>query len=514
MTTFLKINYLIMIFSLISCTNNESSGGSRTATTPIVPVASQSISIGAKNFNEGYLLSEILAQLFESNGFQVKRNYNLGGTLICFEALKNGEIDIYPEYTGTISEQILQSDSTYSLLDLQEKMLEKFGLEISEPYGFNNTYALAVKKSIALKYNLQKISDLRAKPLLRFAFSYEFLKRKDGWQNLANAYQLPQTPVGIEHGLSYQGIEQNKIDLIDIYSTDGEIPRYDLEILEDDQSFFPDYMAVVLFTSDLPPKAKGLIQKLNGVIDEKKMQEMNARVVFNQESYEKVAKSFLKSINLFSGDVNEDRNDLLEILDKTLVHLQLTGIALFIAIILAIPLGILIYRYSVIAKPLLYFVGLLQTIPSIALLALMIPFFGIGVFPAIVALLLYALLPILRNTATALFSIDPLLKKVATGIGLTPWQRLRLIEIPLSTPTIFAGIKTAAIISIGTATLAAFIGAGGLGEFIVTGLSLNNTTMILRGAIPAAILAIIVEILFEVIEKIFVPKHLQQKIGK
>jgi len=177
------------------------------------------------------------------------------------------------------------------------------------------------------------------------------------------------------------------------------------------------------------------------------------------------------------------------------------------------PLGVLIYRYSAAAKPILYFTGLLQTIPSIALLALMIPLFGIGVFPAIVALFLYALLPILRNTATALFSIDPLLKKVATGIGLTRWQRLRLIEIPLSTPTIFAGIKTAAVISIGTATLAAFIGAGGLGEFIVTGLALNNTSMILKGAIPAAILAIFVEFIFEIIEKMFVPKHLQQKIG-
>ena len=117
--------------------------------------------------------------------------------------------------------------------------------------------------------------------------------------------------------------------------------------------------------------------------------------------------------------------------------------------------------------------------------------------PSIIALFLYALLPILRNTTIALFSIDPLLKKVARGIGLTPWQRLRYVEIPLSTPT-----------------LAAFIGAGGLGEFIVTGLSLNNTTMILKGAIPAAILAILVEILFEFLERIFVPRHLQQKVGK
>jgi osmoprotectant transport system permease protein len=187
---------------------------------------------------------------------------------------------------------------------------------------------------------------------------------------------------------------------------------------------------------------------------------------------------------------------------------------LIIAIIIAVPIGVLIYFYSSISRPVLYFTGLLQTIPSIALLALMIPLFGIGIVPAIVALFLYALLPILRNTAIGLFSIDPLLKKVATGIGLTRWQRLRYVEIPLAMPTVFAGIKTAAVINIGTATLAAFIGAGGLGEFIVTGLALNNTELILKGAIPAAILAIIVEFVFELIEKFYIPKHLQQKIGK
>jgi osmoprotectant transport system permease protein len=514
MTSFLKIIFYMMLISLFPYTINKCRGGSRTASTPVTPQADKTISIGAKNFNEGYLLSEILAQLFESNGFQIDRKYNLGGTLICFEALKNGEIDIYPEYTGTISEQILQSDLTFTLEELRKHMGEHYGLKISQPYGFNNTYALAVTKKTAEQYGLQRISDLRSHPELRFAFSYEFIERKDGWQNLAAAYNLPQSPVGIEHGLSYQAIEKNKVDLIDIYSTDGEVLRYDLKILEDDRKFFPIYLAVALYRSTLPVEAVRLVGKLNNVIDEEKMQKFNARVVFDEEPYEQVAKSFLKSINLFSGNEKNNQNYYLDILDKTLVHLQLTGIALFAAILLAIPLGILIYHYSAVAKPILYLAGLLQTIPSIALLALMIPLFGIGVLPAIIALFLYALLPILRNTATALFSIDPLLKKVATGIGLTSWQRLRFIEFPLSTPTIFAGIKTAAIISIGTATLAAFIGAGGLGEFIVTGLALNNASMILKGAIPAAVLAILVEFLFEMIEKWFVPKHLQQKIGK
>lgn len=475
---------------------------------------SQTIAIGAKNFNEGYLLSEIIAQLFEANSYQVERKYNLGGTLVCFNALNNGEIDLYPEYTGTIAEQILKSGKRLSFSALASKMKKEFDIYVSKPYGFNNTYALAVKKETAQKYNLQKISDLQNHAQLRFAFSYEFLKREDGWKNLSQKYQLPQTVVGVEHGLSYQALEKGRIDLTDIYSTDGEISRYDLLILDDDLNFFPEYKAVILYRSTISKQGITWIDQLAGKISEKKMQELNARVVFDRDTYAVVAQSFLKSINLIDETDEQKDNAFGEILAKTWIHLQLTTIALIAAMLVALPLGILIYHYSVVARPILYLTGLLQTVPSIALLALMIPLFGIGVIPAIIALFLYALLPILRNTTIALFSIDPLIKKVATGIGLNRWQRLRYIELPLSTPTIFAGIKTAAVISIGTATLAAFIGAGGLGEFIVTGLTLNDTAMILKGAIPAALLAICVEFFFELIENIFVPKHLQQKIGK
>ncbi|HMQ99633.1 MAG TPA: ABC transporter permease, partial [Ignavibacteria bacterium] len=141
----------------------------------------------------------------------------------------------------------------------------------------------------------------------------------------------------------------------------------------------------------------------------------------------------------------------------------------------------------------------------------MIPLFGIGIVPAVAALFLYALLPILRNTVTGIYSVDPVIKKVASGMGLTAWQKLKFVEIPMAMPAIFAGVKTAAVINIGTATLAAFIGAGGLGEFIVTGLALNDTSLILKGAIPAACLAILVEFLFEILERLLIPKHLKQK---
>jgi len=478
-------------------------------------IFSQTIHVGAKHFNESYILGEMISQMLEDGGFKVERNFNLGGTLVCFDALRNHEIDIYPEYTGTLTEAILKLDSQITPEALDKKLKVEYGLEISKPYGFNNTYAFVVKKETAEKFNLKTISDLRDHPDLKIALSYEFLKRKDGWGNLSAAYGLKNKAVGIEHGLAYQALDEGKIDLTDAYSTDGEIVKYGLVTLKDDKNFFPKYYAVSFYSANLNPKAKQIISKLDGKIDESQMQAMNSRVLYEKKSFAEVASEFLSKNSLLENKTEiKQTSAIAEILSKTLTHLKITFIALILAILISIPLGILIYIYSSASRPVLYFTGLLQTIPSIALLALMIPLFGIGVVPAIVALFLYALLPILRNTAIGLFSIDPLLKKVATGIGLTRWQRLRYIEIPLTMPTIFAGIKTAAVINIGTATLAAFIGAGGLGEFIVTGLALNNTEMILKGAIPAALLAIIVEFLFELAEKFYIPKHLQQKLGK
>jgi glycine betaine/choline ABC-type transport system substrate-binding protein/ABC-type proline/glycine betaine transport system permease subunit len=476
---------------------------------------SQTLQVGAKHFNEGYILSEIISQLLEDEGYSVSRNFSLGGTLICFDALKNDAIDIYPEYTGTINDEILKLDRRYNQQELNETLQQKFNLEISEPYGFNNTYALTVKKFAAEKYGLARISDLQSHPDIKMALSYEFLKRKDGWENLARTYNLKNTPVGIEHGLAYQALDDMKIDLTDAYSTDGEIVKYDLVTLEDDKNFFPKYFAVSFYHSGLDKKAKDKLNKLTSQINEHEMQSMNYKVLFEKKTFAEVASEFLRSKNLIRSETELKTSSVFaDIVSKTLTHLKITFIALALALLIALPLGILIYLHSSIARPVLYFTGLLQTIPSIALLALMIPLFGIGVVPAIVALFLYALLPILRNTAIGLFSVDPLLKKVATGMGLTQWQRLRYVEVPLAMPTIFAGIKTAAVINIGTATLAAFIGAGGLGEFIVTGLALNNTDIILRGAIPAALLAILVEFVFEVLEKVYVPKHLQQKLSR
>jgi osmoprotectant transport system permease protein len=470
----------------------------------------QTYRVGAKHFNENYILAEMLAQLIESEGFSVDRKFNLGGTAVCFEALRGGDIDVYPEYTGSLAEEILKSPEKLDHNQLNQKLKSEVGMEISPSFGFNNTYAMAIKPKVAASKNLNSISDLQNAEGVSVAFSYEFLKRKDGWDNLKNAYQLSLNPVGIEHGLAYQAIANGRIDLTDAYSTDGEIERYDLQLLEDNLNFFPSYHAVAVYNLNLDSSIKALVSKLDGMISENEMRAMNAQVLYQDKTFYEVARSFLIQKKLIADEGGKATPSMWsEILSATWTHLGISAIALSLAILLAVPLGILLYVFSNISKPVLYFVGLLQTIPSIALLALMIPLFGIGLVPAITALFLYALLPILRNTTTGLTSVDPILRKVATGMGMTTIQRLRLVELPLAMPSVLAGIRTAAVITIGTATLAAFIGAGGLGEFIVTGLALNNTQLILQGAIPAAVLAIVVEFIFELVEKILIPKHLR-----
>jgi osmoprotectant transport system permease protein len=472
----------------------------------------QKVVVGSKFDTEGRILGEIVAQFLENRGFAVERRLGLGATLICFEALIKGEIDLYPEYSGTIEQAILKLSHRAGLKELRQKLNQQFRLELLDPFGFNNTYAIAVRREDAERLDLQTIDDLTRVPNLRFGFSHEFLNRPDGWPGLAALYDLTTIPRGIEHGLIYKAISEKSLDVIDAYSTDANIQRYKLIILADGKQFFPTYLAVPLVRQDLNSRAKQVLSELAGKLSETEMIALNAAATIEKENFAAIAHSFLQQHKLLTPESRSAHaNRWAVLLKRTFDHIKLSVIALLAAMAIAIPLGIVVYRLRAISRPVTYFAGLLQTIPSIALLAFMIPFLGIGVTPAIVALFLYALLPILRNTTAALFSVDPLLKKVSVGMGLTTWQRLRYIEIPLAAPTILAGIKTAAVITIGTTTLAAFIGAGGLGEPIVTGLALNDTKLILEGAIPAALLAIIVEFGFEMLEKLLIPKHLLQK---
>jgi osmoprotectant transport system permease protein len=478
-----------------------------------VAALKKTVRVGSKAFTESHILAEMAAQLLESEGYRVERKLGLGQTLIAYQALLEGAIDLYPEYTGTISQAILRQ-GRLSRQEM-ERALAREQLLLLPALGFNNGYAIAISQALAMSKDISKISQLSQWPNLRAGFSLEFLNRADGWPALQQAYQLPHQAKGLEHALAYAAVAAGQLDITDAYTTDGELAAFSMTLLEDDRQFFPRYDAALLARQDLAGNVRTTLNRLAGMIDEHSMRRLNASISVEGLRPAAVAKRFLQRQGLVA---DRDPDTLVaadhppgrsqRIWRNTLVHLKLTGLALLCACLIAIPASLLLFQYQGIARGLLYVTGLIQTIPSLALLALMIPVFGLGQLPAIIALFLYSLLPIVRNTITGIFSVDPLLKQVAAGMGLTPGQQLRKIELPLALPMILGGIKTAAIISIGTATLAAFVGAGGLGEPIITGLTLNDHVLILEGALPAALLAIVAELIFEGIERMVVPRHL------
>lgn len=476
--------------------------------------ANEKLVIGSKMHGESYLLAEIMAQVLENSGYEIDRKFGFGGTLICYNALAEGEIDLYPEYTGTISEAIFTNEENVGenpILEDYQAILNTRNIKIFSPFGFNNSYAMAIKKTLAEVRGLKTISDLKDNSDLNVSFSHEFINRDDGWPSMKEVYNLEFAPTGIQHGLAYKAIDEGEIDLTDAFTTDGDIERYGLIILQDNLDFFPKYFGASLARDDFPEDAIEILNQLEGRLDDDKMRLLNSEVVISQKTFSEVANDFLKSEGLIDTNATlESQNGVLtKLIDNTITHVKITLIALSIGCIVALVLAFLIFRSVKLSRSVIYITGLLQTIPSIALLALMIPIFGIGEIPAITALFLYSLLPILRSAVTALTTIDPILVNVSRAIGMTRFQQLRNVLFPLALPNILSGIKTATIICIGTATLAAFIGAGGLGEPIVTGLALNDTNLILQGAIPAACLAIIVEILFEILEKRIIPEHMR-----
>ena len=469
------------------------------------------VTIGSKKFTESVILGEMAKYLIEDAGTPARHRAEIGGTRVLWEALQLGEIDAYPEYTGTIIEEILAGESVSDHAALRAKLAER-GMSMTAPLGFDNTYAIGVKRSLAKRLTLRKVSDLRERPKLRFGFGNEFLNRADGWPGLRDRYRLPQQDVrGMDHDLAYQALDSDSIDVIDLYSTDADIKKYDLVALEDDLNYFPKYQALFVYRTDLQaraPDAVDAIERLAGRISDEQMLAMNARVKIDHVAEAEVAADFLDESLGIQSNVHVATTPE-RIWLHTREHLLLVAVSLLAAILVAIPLGILAAKAPAFGHVVLSAVSVIQTIPGLALLVMLIPLLGIGFWPTVVALFLYSLLPIVRNTHAGLTGITPSLLEAATALGLSPTARLLRIEIPLASPTILAGIKTAAVINVGLATLGALIGAGGYGQPILTGIRLMDYWLIAEGAIPAALLALAVQGGFELIERLVVPAGLR-----
>jgi len=481
---------------------------------PVTP-AGRPVVVASKPFGESYLLAEMFAQVLEASGFTVERRLGLGATEIAFQALRTGAIDVYPEYTGTGLLAILGGGSVVDARSVfayvSREFRRRFDLRWLPPLGFENTYAIAVRRDLAEARGLRTLGDLaREGGDLIAGFTPDFIGRPDGLPGLTEAYGFRPAEVrSLLPAIKYQALAAGEVDVIDGYSTDGLIARYDLRILEDDRAFFPPYEAAALVSgafADANPGAVIALVELSGRFSEAQIREFNRRIEVDRESIALVARDALRSVGLVEGDggtpiTKAPRTGLARYLyDRratiaalAIRHIYLVALSLLAAIALAVPLGLVLERKRRSAESVIRGVGLLQTVPSIALLAFMIPLLGIGVWPALVALFLYSLYPILRNTFTGVREADPAAVAAGTALGMTPRQVLLHVRLPLAAPVIMAGIRTAAVINVGTATLAAFIGAGGLGDPIVAGLALSDTPMILSGALPAACLALIVD---------------------
>jgi len=509
---------------------------------PVVEARRVPIIVASKPFGESYLLAEMLAQLLESHGMVVDRRMGLGQTEIAMQALRSGAIDVYPEYTGTGLLAVLHDSLTDSLASdprrvfahVAREFASRYGVRWLPPLGFQNSYAIAVRRETAARYHLRTLSDLaRESGHLVAGFTPDFIGRPDGLAGLARVYGVhPRAVRPLAPAVKYQALASGAVDVIDGYSTDGLLSKYELVTLADDKHFFPPYEAAAVVGTRMTrerPEAIAALTMLSGMLDESRMRVLNRRIEVDGEDVKRVAADALRDIGLAGGmsagarTAGSARNPgslstkgslsryLWErraaIWTLVLQHLLLVALALGAAIIVAVPLALALERARSAAEPTIGALGVLETIPSIALLAFMIPLFGIGVKPALVALWIYALYPIARSAYSGVRDADPSAVEAAEALGMTPRQRLLQVRLPLAAPVIMAGIRTAAVITVGAATLAAFIGAGGLGEPIVAGLALADTNMILSGALPAAVLALVVDGALALVERAVAPAH-------
>ncbi len=472
---------------------------------------SRPVRVGSKAFTEAVILGEVAAGACGAAGARVEHRRQLGGTAVLWRALLSGDIDVYAEYTGTLAAELLPGVGARGLPAMRRALAAR-GVAMTEPLGFENTYALGMTEARAESLGVRTISDLAAHPTLPMGFSHEFIDRADGWGGLRARYGLPQTQVrGVDHDLAYRALASGAIAVTDLYTTDAEIAWRHLRVLRDDRGYFPEYRAVILYRSDLRARAPACaraLDALGGTLDAPTMIALNGEVKLHRRSESAVASRWLDERGVLHAATQRD-SVASRVWSRTREHLALVLASLLAALLCAVPLGVAAARRPRLGAAVLGVAGVLQTVPSLALLVLLIPLLGIGAKPAVAALFLYSLLPIVQGTVSGLRGIAPSLRESALALGLPPWARLRLVELPLALPSILAGVKTAAVINVGTATLGAMVGAGGYGQPILRGIRLDSTATLMEGALPAAALAVLTQWLFGLIERRAVSRGLR-----
>ncbi|MEP7117886.1 MAG: glycine betaine ABC transporter substrate-binding protein [Acidobacteriota bacterium] len=507
--------------------------GTRVGARQPAPAAPQRpVVVGSKPFGESYLLAELFAQILEARGMPVTRRFGLGGTEIAFPALRQGAIDVFPEYTGTgllvILKAPLVADPGVVFDTVSREFASRYDLRWLAPLGFENTYAMSVRTEMATRLGLRTLSDFaKVSGEMRAGFTADFIGLPDGLPGLRAAYGLaPRTVNALAPAVKYRALADGAVDIIDAYSTDGLLSRFPLTVLTDDKHVFPPYDAAAMVRGTLArerPAAVVALSELSGRIDVTRMRAWNARLEVNGEPVTVVARDALIELGLIAlnpaaatGASSSQSGSLAAYLwarraslaAMSARHLWLAGVSLLAAMVVGISGGMALNRTRW-AEPVTRGVGLLQTVPGIALLAFMLPVLGIGTAPAIAALFLYSLYPIVRNTVTGLREADRGAIEAAEALGMTAWQVLTWVRVPLAMPMIMAGVRTAAVINVGTATLAAFVGGGGLGDPIVAGLALADSRMVLSGAIPAALLAVVVDVTLAWVQRWLTPRALR-----
>lgn len=508
---------------------------------PLRPPTTTPIVVASKPFGESFLLAEMFAQLLERSGRTVERRPGLGTTDVAFQALRAGAVDVYPEYTGTGLVAILgdsltdamRADSRSAYVHVATATLQRFGVTWLPPLGFQNGYAIAVRRETARRFRLRTLSDLAASTAsLKAGFTADFIGRGDGWPGLARAYGLRLESIKpLAPALKYEALATGAVDIIDGYATDGLLAKYALVTLDDDRQFFPPYDAAGLVSRRLArddPSALAVLSRLSGRLTEADMRMWNRAIEVDAQPIPFVARRALSSLGLgdtgtMGAEVRRTatigfwaffwarRGETVRLAGE---HAVLVVLSLTLALLVAVPLGLSLSARPTVAEPVLQLFGVVQTVPSIALLVFMIPVFGVGVVPAIIALWGYALLPIARATYTSVRLADPDAVAAIEAMGATARQQLWWVRLPLAAPIMLAGVRTAAVLTIGTATLGAFIGAGGLGEPIVTGLGLADARLVMSGALPAALMAVGVDAALAVVARWVAPAHLRRRASQ